>query len=320
MRSFSSHAVDKYHRTFKDDTSAMRTIAGLVTFSFALLATQQSAAETPLVNLTSSSVIGEQSSEVTFYAMGDVPYAPNEDLILPKQIEELPLDGRFLIHLGDIKSGASPCAEEVYIKVSSMLRKAKSPTFIIPGDNEWNDCTSPNVAWKYWMKHFHNFDKNWEYDFEVKRQKARNENFSFRLHRVLFVGINLVGGRVHDEAEWKIRHAQNVAWLTQVLKANQGAHQAIVLFGHAHPIVKHNDFFTPFVDLVEKEKLPVLYLHGDGHKWIKDKPFGTELITRVQVDQGGLAPPLKITVKPALKDPFVFDRRLSPAQKQVLPR
>ena len=21
------------------------------------------------------------------------------------------------------------------------------------------------VAWKYWLKHFHNFDKNWEYDF-----------------------------------------------------------------------------------------------------------------------------------------------------------
>ena len=252
--------------------------------------------------------------------MGDVPYAPNEDELLPKQIEELPSDGRFLIHLGDIKDGASPCNEDVYVKVSSMLRKAKSPTFIIPGDNEWNDCTTPDVAWKYWLKHFHNFDTNWEYDFEVRRQKVRNENFSFRLHGVLFAGINLVGGRVHDEPEWKLRHTHNVDWLKTLLKDNQGLCQALVLFGHAHPVEKHHDFFKPFVTLVDEAKLPVLYLHGDGHKWINDKPFGTEHVTRVQVDQGGLAPPLKITVKPALKDPFVFDRRLSPAQKQVLPR
>ena len=93
-----------------------------------------------------------------------------------------------------------------------------------------------------------------------------------------------------------------------------------MLFGHAHPVERHLDFFKPFVALVDEAKLPVLYLHGDGHKWIKDKPFGTEHVTRVQVDQGGVAPPLKITVRPALKDPFVFDRRLSPAQKQALPR
>ena len=283
--------------------------------SFALLVTQQSWGAPPVVTLTANSLIGKQSSEVTFYAMGDVPYAPNEDRLLPKQIENLPSDGRFLIHLGDIKNGASPCDEEVYIKVSSMLRKSKTPTFIIPGDNEWNDCMMPGVAWKYWLKHFHNFDKNWEYDFQVKRQEVRNENFSFRLHGVLFAGINLVGGRVHDAAEWKLRHAQNVTWLKSVINANHGSYQALVLFGHAHPFVNHNDFFTPFVALVEKAKVPVLYLHGDGHKWIKDKPFGTEIITRVQVDQGGVAPPLRITVKPDLKDPFVFDRRLQPAQK-----
>ena len=91
--------------------------------SFALLVTQQSWGAPPLVTLATNSLIGEQSSEVTFYAMGDVPYAPNEDRLLPKQIENLPTDGRFLIHLGDIKNGASPCsnAASIYSVSSGLL-------------------------------------------------------------------------------------------------------------------------------------------------------------------------------------------------------
>lgn len=266
---------------------------------------------------TTKAASNANSAKVTFYAMGDVPYVPAEDQLLPKQIAELPQDGRFLIHLGDIKGGAAPCTEDVYIKVSSMLRKAKTPTFIIPGDNEWNDCTNPDLAWKYWIKHFHNFDTHWKYDFKVSRQKVRNENFYFRLNRVLFVGINLVGGRVHDAEEWKTRHAQDIAWIESTLKSNRDSCHALVLLGHATPVPKHNDFFTPFVALVNEAKLPVLYLHGDGHKWIKDKPFGTDLITRVQVDQGGIAPPLKVTVQADPKSPFVFDRRLPSGQQQT---
>lgn len=269
-----------------------------------------------LVANTSKVVTSPKPPNVTFYAMGDVPYVPAEDQLLPKQIAELPLDGRFLIHLGDIKGGAAPCTEDVYIKVSSMLRKAKTPTFIIPGDNEWNDCATPDLAWKYWLKHFHNFDTHWKYDFKVSRQKVRNENFSFRLNGVLFVGINLVGGRVHDTEEWKTRHAQDIAWIESTLKSNRDSCHALVLLGHATPVPKHNDFFTPFVALVNEAKLPVLYLHGDGHKWIKDKPFGTDLITRVQVDQGGIAPPLRVTVQTDPKSPFVFDRRLPPVRKE----
>ncbi|MBT6846406.1 MAG: hypothetical protein HOA14_03205, partial [Planctomycetaceae bacterium] len=157
--------------------------------------------------------LGAEPAPVAFYAMGDVPYAPEEDLLLPKQIENLPTDGQFLIHVGDIKNGATPCDESVYTKVASMLGKSKLPTFIIPGDNEWNDCENPAQGWKYWQKHFNNFDTKWKYDFVVNRQKVRNENFTFNIDGVLFIGINLVGGRVQDAVEWKTRHAQNISWI-----------------------------------------------------------------------------------------------------------
>ena len=250
------------------------------------------------------------NSTVTFYAMGDVPYAPEEDQLLPKQIADLPTDGRFLIHVGDIKNGTTPCDEAIYIKVASMLAKSKLPTFIIPGDNEWNDCENPTQGWKYWCKHFNNFDTKWKYDFVVNRQKIRNENFTFNLDGVLFIGINLVGGRVQDAMEWKTRHAQNIIWIKSSLKSNHKNFHAIVLFGHAHPMINHNDFFTPLVPIVKTTNVPLLYLHGDGHKWIQDKSLGTDLITRVQVDQGGIAPPVKVTVTHAPNKPFIFNRRL----------
>ena len=92
---------------------------------------------------------GDSRATVTFYAMGDVPYAPAEDVLLPKQISEIPHDADFVIHVGDIKRGLPLCTEGVYRKVAEVLGKAAAPVFIIPGDNEWNDCLNPAQAWKY---------------------------------------------------------------------------------------------------------------------------------------------------------------------------
>ena len=83
----------------------------------------------------------------------------------------------------------------------------------------------------------------------------------------------------------------------------------MVLFGHAHPNDKHDDFFDPFLEEATRFEKPILYLHGDGHKWIKDRPFDAENILRVQVDQGGIAPPLKVVVAGSGAEVFEFDRR-----------
>jgi hypothetical protein len=62
----------------------------------------------------------------------------------------------------------------------------------------------------------------------------------------------------------------------------------------------------------------VLYLHGDGHRWIHDRPFkAAKNILRVQVDQGGIASPLLVTVSDDPKQPFVFDRRKAKVKKPV---
>ena len=251
----------------------------------------------------------QYKTRVTFFAMGDVPYAPKEDKLLPKQIAELPREAEFVIHLGDIKSGATACNEAVYNKVSGMLARSTAPVFIVPGDNEWNDCTRPAQAWEYWEKYFMRFDRRWPHRLRVFRQLEREENFSFVKGGVLFLGLNIVGGRVHDAAEWKRRHAQNLDWARRNLRQFGDSVSSLVVFGHALPKKIHKDFFDEFVKEAEKFKKPVLYLHGDGHRWIHDRPFAAKNILRVQVDQGGIAPPVRITVTDHPRDPFRFDRR-----------
>ena len=241
--------------------------------------------------------------------MGDVPYSPAEVVALPQQLVEIPQESRFVVHLGDIKTGKSECVEPVYDMVSSILSKSSKPLFIIPGDNEWNDCANPAEAWMLWQKYFRRFDQKWKVDFEIERQAERDENFAFVQSKVLFVGINLVGGRVHDQDEWKQRHAQNLNWTRRYLERERDKVTSAVIFAHAHPTAHHTDFMEPFFEAATKFEKPILFIHGDGHKWIQDRPYKAQNVVRVQVDQGGIAPPLTVTFTDDPKEAFVFDRR-----------
>ena len=256
--------------------------------------------------------VKEVKDRVTFYAMGDVPYTPAEDVLLPQQISELPHDAEFVVHVGDIKGGGSPCHETVYVKVAGMLSKAVAPVFILPGDNEWNDCVDPDPiqAWSHWRKHFMRFDQRWQHDLPVFRQLEREENFSFVKNGVLFVGLNIVGGRIHDAAEWKQRHGECLDWVRRNLNQFGDHVSSLVIYGHAKPAAMHADFFDPFNEDAQKFSKPILYLQGDGHRWIHDRPFAAKNILRVQIDQGGIAPPIKVTVTDHQTEPFVFDRRI----------
>ena len=243
--------------------------------------------------------------------MGDVPYAPFEDKILPQQISKLPEDIAFAIHVGDIKGGAAPCDRAVYEKVSGMLAKSKPPMFIIPGDNEWNDCSDPAAAWDLWVEHFDRFDERWPHGFSVERDEKLPQNFAFVRNEVLFIGLQVVGGRVHDLGEWVSRHALCRAWVERKFKQHGEQAKAVVVFVHAKPMLHQADFFGAFSKMCGELGKPVLLMHGDGHIWTHDHPFDAKNILRVQVDQGRLGPPVRVTVTDDPDEPFRFDRRLA---------
>src|ERR1043165_7715908 len=143
-----------------------------------------------------------------FSATGCGPYKPEEEPLLERYVGMVSQDGQseFLIHLGDIVSGSKKVwPESQYIKVADILRKSKVPTFVVLGDNEYNDLDNPAEGLRFWKKHFLHFDKQFKYAPTIHRQQTREENFAWTSKGVLLIGINLPGGRVHDRQEWTKR-------------------------------------------------------------------------------------------------------------------
>ncbi len=257
----------------------------------------------------------ENSKTIVFSAIGDVPYSGKQEKQLKSNIKNhnQVSDASFLIHLGDIKPGSKPCKKDIYEDVAKILKKSKKPVYIIPGDNEYNDCEHPKKAFKHWEKNFSKFNKHWETDWETSYQPKHKENFTWQKDDVLFVGLNLVGGKVHSKKEWKQRLKSNANWLEDLLEKDKNQElKALVIFGHAnlktHP-EKFEVFTKKFRALAAEFNKPILYLHGDGHIWIKDRPWKEQNILRVQVDAG--ADILEVAINTKSPRPFSFTQKNS---------
>jgi hypothetical protein len=249
-----------------------------------------------------------QNAPITFTVIGDVPYSSSE---IP-QFEDTVADHNvyspsdFFVHVGDIKSGSSSCVESHYVTAADILHGLAVPAYIVPGDNEWNDCSDPDQAWAFWEEHLLGLEQDFcgvPADFEA--QSVRPENFAFTSKGVLFIGLNLVGGSVHDSSEWTTRLNQNADFVNQQLAQHGAQVRAMVVFGQAGPSSNRATFFDRFVTAAAGFGKPVLYVHGDGHSWIQDRPFSLQSILRVQVPQGD---PVEFDVSLDPVNPFTPDR------------
>jgi hypothetical protein len=239
--------------------------------------------------LTVADTTGAANAPITFSVIGDIPYGSSEIAVLEDIVADHNVYGPadFFVHVGDIKSGSESCSETRYATIADILRDLAVPAFILPGDNEWNDCSKPSQAWGYWTKHLLGLEQDFcgvPGDFQA--QPVRPENFAFTWNGVLFVGLNLVGGSVQSQSEWNTRLQQNADWVEQKLAQYGSAVRALVVFGHAGPSSNRALFFDQFRADAGSWGKPVLYAHGDGHSWILDKPFSRKNILRVQVPQG----------------------------------
>ncbi|MCI0633910.1 MAG: IPT/TIG domain-containing protein, partial [Actinobacteria bacterium] len=188
----------------------------------------------------------------------------------------------------------------------------------LPGDNEWNDCGDPDAAWILWQAHFLGFEQDFCGTPDVEAQALRPENFAFVRERVLFIGLNLVGGTVHDPAEWELRMQQNADWVEQQLTETEGRVRAAVVLGQAERSGARDAFFDRFDVAAAGFARPILYVHGDGHTWIYDAAWGVPNLSRIQIEQGD--PPLEVTVTLDPQNPFVFRRDPWPAGTSLLNR
>ena len=280
------------------------------------------------------SVVGTLYSEpVRFSAMGCGPYKVPDEAALRLHIAQENLTAKksaFLIHLGDINSGAIAKAgklkEDRYASVAKWLSEGNLiPTYLVPGDNEWNDRPDPDLGWGFWSKHLMRLNEKFETPWETQRQEQRPENFAFVHGGVLFIGLNVVAGRVHDPEEWARRFVQDNDWVAEQYSKHKESVRAAVVFAQANvvgqgkPKTAVNLLFRPFTSrfakLSAKFGKPVLFLHADGHRWTKDRPWkAAPNVLRVQVDLiRDKFPPVQVTVGEKAGDEgeiFTFDRRL----------
>jgi len=251
---------------------------------------------------------------LVFSVMGDVPRQAWEDTLIQAQIlaHNKTSAAEFMLHVGDIKTGSSPCDEQVYAKVAGYLKTLNVPVFIVPGDNEWNDCADPQQAWIYWQQYFSGFERNWSREWKVQHQAAHSENVAWMRRNVLMIGINLVGGRIHDQAAWQKMMETADIWIRAQFEAHRDKVYAAVVFAQAHPNKKHQWFMERFLNQVKSFAKPVLYLHGDGHRWLYEKNWLVPNLTRIQVDQGARAVPLEIQVSMRSDSTFAYNRTAFP--------
>jgi hypothetical protein len=262
------------------------------------------------MDLTSSTLL-------TFCVIADVPYYDDERVFLPTQLASQMEGCEFLVHLGDIMRGEVSCEEEYYTTIKDIMLESKVPAFIVPGDNEWNDCGNQlerEDAWDLWSTHLMRLENNWNHTLDVIRQPEYEENFYLIRKRTLIFGLNIVGGRVHDANEWRLRLSGEVNWVRQIIIMNVQQNNnvdGIIIMAHAKPSPNNRRFFNPLKNFIHsqlKNEIPVMYLHGDGHSFVHTPNFYNQPnFVRIQHEGGVRDPVLKILADPQKLGPQVYD-------------
>ncbi len=179
-------------------------------------------------------------------------------------------------------------------------------------DNDINDCPKFEHGEEQWTKHFHHLDMNWDHDFLVSRWGNLEESFAFLKNRILFFGLNIVGGVPKSKSEWKSRHAEHLYRVKELMVRLEDDYDVAVLLAHASPRSNHADFFegeeglASFVKDVQK---PFLHLHGDDHVWAeREGAFDVDNYMMVSLDCGEIASPIKVEIDTQKENPVKISR------------
>ncbi|MBT3204396.1 MAG: sel1 repeat family protein [Gammaproteobacteria bacterium] len=279
--------------------------------------TASTAAGRQLIEAYTQDISGEQ-----FTAMGCGPYGVEAQVALKHYMktESIVSKSAFIVHLGDLGKGIDEVPESRYVNMAETLSfNNHKPTFVVLGDNDWNDTLNPAQSLGYWKRHLGNLYERFELPFSVITQPEREENFSFKLGDVVYIGINLPEGRVHDEAEWKTRITDNAKWIRQSLLSSNA--KAAVILAHAPADVFNGQLLNSLRESALLFAKPLLFLHANGHKWNYRQSEVAANLIHVQLDKlhdkYPFYPPVQISYTGFDTLPFVFDRRIASPEWQV---
>jgi hypothetical protein len=243
----------------------------------------------------------------TFVALGDAPYGEPAEVYPAYEALIGAINARapgLVIHVGDIKSGATPCSDELLGAQLGFMRDFAAPVLYTPGDNEWTDCHREAAGGFDPLDRLAHLRATFFARPEtlggevlpVESQAAAGfpENARLTVNGLAFVTAHVVGSNNNFEPrdmaaieEFMARDAANVAWLRESFAAAADA-PALVLALQADMFefdwnafgdgtwLRHSGFARFGTALVEEAAAfgkPVLLVYGDSHVFRQMRPF-----------------------------------------------
>jgi len=239
----------------------------------------------------------------SFGVFGDTPYHDREIPAVGRVLAEMAHEGvAFVVHVGDIKRGASACSDELLRGRRALFDASPAPLVYTPGDNEWTDCHRASAGAydprerldRLRALFFDSAESLGQRTLRLARQSddprfgAYRKNARWIAGNVVFVTLNIPGsnnnlGRTDSmDAEYAERMRANLAWLDQAATlARELARRGLAIFTQADPRfgrgAARNDGYAglraALRALAADFPKPILFVHGDSHHYVLDQPL-----------------------------------------------
>lgn len=240
-------------------------------------------------------------------ALGDMPYGEPAEVY--PAFEALigavnAADPALVIHIGDTKSGSTPCSDAMLAEQRDYLNSFAAPVIYTPGDNEWTDCHREAAGGFDPLDRLARIRETYFADpaqsmgaepvaVESQAEAGYPENTRLRIGGLLVVAVHVVGSNNNFEIrdptaadEFFARNAAGLDWLDASFAAGGDAAAAIVAI-HADMFeggydagdeswARHSGFadFGPALQQAAAGfGKPVLLIYGDSHVFKVDRPF-----------------------------------------------
>lgn len=279
----------------------------------------------------------------TVVALGDTAYGKPEEVYPAYEALIGAINARrpeLVIHVGDTKSGSTPCSDTILGDQLAFLNRFEAPLLYSPGDNEWTDCHREKsgrfdplerlafIRASYFSDPTRSFGMN---PIALSSQAAAGypENARAMMNGVMFVTAHVVGSNnnfeIRDKAavdEFFARDAANIAWLKDSFAAAKAEGAGALVLGQQADMfefdwaaegdetwLRHSGFRDYGETLIAEAAAfgkPVLLVYGDSHVFRAARPFPMTApnVLALEVPGEKQMDAVEITIDPATSGVF----------------